>query len=816
MKRRNLCRKRILAIILTAALCMTRMVTVMADSVVAVSGDAQHEPEKEKIERDSADTSDGTPAVYVSMQGGDEVTVTIKEDAAVEGDSDGQKYVAGVSALASGTDAGTGNTSKASVDIGGDVKVDSGSFPSVGDEVAVGVDSSAEDKAVTDVSAGNVDVKSTINAVGVNASAQSGASSEADVKSVTVASQLNADGVGAGAFDQGGTGVKVHGDISAASAFGDALGINAVSQSDGVTGVTVEGDVTARAAEYATGIFSQTGNAAYLDTDSKLVPASDGLTVVEVLGGVTSEASDGIASGISVATHGGTNIVTVMDTVTVTGKNDDNSSNQLNYDAVGIEILKSSDETANDSGSLTLVSTGTVDVHSYNRQAYGIRLGSDVIENDGKVGILVEGDVKAGAENQVGAGIYGDIGEGGNAYINVTGDVIGSGASSVGIGISNSKGNLDIQVDGSVIQESQQGGQAIVIYEENSQDSQAAGIRISIGEDIIADGSAVVVTKTQDTSRMDLEVQGTVSGGEHNLVLQGEGSTQNLNITVWKVDTSDNKPVAESMVFNQNTNGYEYSRNEDAEKKINYIIRVDQPADYKINLDGTARTDNGLEVAREGDTVYLNVDIPEGYKVEFFDINHNDSYSFVPNGYGGAYLFVPRGGGVQVGVTLTKIEKEKEKEKSGEGKEDSDYDKTEGSDISDRNDYIEIPEDIRALQIHVLDFTGVDRVLSVGDVLQLVDTLTAINNFAAAGTSTLGTENIMGAGVVSFNNLFSGSVTDTVDVPVSANVYIGQLYTVIFSDGTSVQVQCSMDGILNIPFTKNAEGLTYIIYGFRI
>lgn len=105
------------------------------------------------------------------------------------------------------------------------------------------------------------------------------------------------------------------------------------------------------------------------------------------------------------------------------------------------------------------------------------------------------------------------------------------------------------------------------------------------------------------------------------------------------------------------------------------------------------------------------------------------------------------------------------------------------------------------------------KVLNVGDVLRIVDTLTAINNFTAANAGIRGTENVMGAGIVSFGNMFADSINATVEVPVAANVSAGQTYTVVFSDGTSIEVPCTMAGVLSIPFNKNAEGLTYMIYG---
>ncbi len=311
---------------------------------------------------------------------------------------------------------------------------------------------------------------------------------------------------------------------------------------------------------------------------------------------------------------------------------------------------------------------------------------------------------------------------------------------------------------------------------------------------------------------MSLEVQGTVSGGEHNIVLVGESKTENLDITVWKVDISDSKNVVETekteIVDKEEVT--KYTRNEEAEKKINYIIKVDQPTDYKINLEGTTRNAHDLDLAHEGDKVYLNVDILQGYNVEFYDINNNSSYSIVPNGYGGAYLVVPRGGGVQVGVTLTKIQTDTKENTYAAGKQTDNVNTAYGF-IDDS-----VAAAIFGMQISGVDSAGSGTVLSVADVLRPVDTLTAINNFADAGTGTLGTENIMGAGVVNFNGSFAGAASDKVEIPVPASVYAGHEYTVVLSDGTTIKVQCLMDGVLNIPFDKNAAGLTFIVYGQQI
>ena len=77
MKRRSLCGKRVLAVILAAALCMNSTVKVLAEpdnqtennldssKIEVNSGETAHE---EKIEKDSASSTDGTSAVDVSGQ----------------------------------------------------------------------------------------------------------------------------------------------------------------------------------------------------------------------------------------------------------------------------------------------------------------------------------------------------------------------------------------------------------------------------------------------------------------------------------------------------------------------------------------------------------------------------------------------------------------------------------------------------------------------------------------------------------------------------------------------------------------------------
>ncbi|ETP72114.1 hypothetical protein UYO_1905 [Lachnospiraceae bacterium JC7] len=119
------------------------------------------------------------------------------------------------------------------------------------------------------------------------------------------------------------------------------------------------------------------------------------------------------------------------------------------------------------------------------------------------------------------------------------------------------------------------------------------------------------------------------------------------------------------------------------------------------------------------------------------------------------------------------------------------------------------------MMVNSVDFIGQGLSAPLSDVLQKIDNITAINNFQAMGRVIPSNENIMACGVVDFKNAFVNAATGNVDVPVEATVIAGNTYTVALSDGTIIEVQCTTNGILNIPFAANAQNLTFIIYGVQ-
>ncbi|WP_036611429.1 hypothetical protein, partial [Oribacterium sp. P6A1] len=419
----------------------------------------------------------------------------------------------------------------------------------------------------------------------------------------------------------------------------------------------------------------------------------------------------------------------------------------------------------------------------------------------------------------------------------VGGDVTGNG----GIYASGS-GKTDITVGGSVVQESQKsetqltgsesssGGIAITLSDGEHEGSETADVTVMVAENVIADTTAVNITKNSEESDIRLEVDGTISGGKHNIVLSEKSSLDNLDITVWRVDTSDGKNVVETLTYptsEQEETKPKYTANLEAEKMINYIIKVDDVQTPGGNLGIAGASAGGVYTAQQNDTVYLEVTIPDGYTIDgFYNVDGAADVTVI-SGDGKYYLNVPRGGGVFVGVKMKKIESTATLDNTasastsystyGSGdhrkSESNDQNWTVGNNPNDNSgNRTTLPPEFTGLQIHAMTMGG-DAVQNLSDVLTFIDPLAALNNFMDKGIPTQGTQNVIGAGIVNFNNLFIASLTDTVDVPVTANVKANQSYTVLFSDGTSIVVPCIMDGLLTIPFNKNAAGLTYMIYG---
>ena len=681
----------------------------------------------------------------------------------------------------------------------------------------------------------------------------------------------NESAVRAEAVSTSGTGssantkVTVEGDASAGNitVVGDTnAGVVAKSKSNGSnseahTEVTVKGEVSANGTAQVVGVYAASTSSYDANADHNRTASTEVTVEKNVKTGVP---KSGSSIGIQVISEAESN---EKMTSTVTVKGDVSATSENGAPSTGIDAQsdgKGAVANVTVVGNVNSTSSGTDD-YNWSGQVAGINVHGD---KGGEVNIEVGGDVTADTRGYA----FGINGVAGDADVNIKvgGDVTANGnngGEAIQI-IADKSFNVDV---GRSVKQTGTGEEAVAInikddagtsYRTYDQEStETPSIKVTVAEDVTSDGKAILVDKTKEESTIDVTVGGTVSGKEHNIVLGSDTGTDNLEITVWKVDTSNEKNVVDTY-----DNGNKYTRNTEAEKKINYIIKVDS---NDIKLEGTTKV-NDYDTAHEGNKVYLKVDIPTGYTAEFKDVNGNNNYQIVPDGEGGAYLVVPRGGGVYVGVNLMKSDTATSGDNSGStndstnnsptgsptdnsstntqadsrtsysspsdsssggsgGGSDSSSSSAPGSPASAPQTYTEKLNDVvSALASMGIDTTNLFFVQSVdafgntissdiSSVLTPVDRLTAINNFMEKNAPTMGLDNFKGAGVVSLSSYFTGSATDTVSVPVVSDVVSGQTYTVIFSDGTTMTVPCSMNGVLNIPFTKSAEGLTFIIYG---
>lgn len=180
--------------------------------------------------------------------------------------------------------------------------------------------------------------------------------------------------------------------------------------------------------------------------------------------------------------------------------------------------------------------------------------------------------------------------------------------------------------------------------------------------DVTSDGTALSIDSENNKATVNVLVDGTLSGKEHAIVLTEQTELDNLTLTVWKVDQNSGGNIAERVTQNNEDATPEYTADRETEKKIQYIIRLDQPeAGGTFTTEGT-REYQGYNVANEGDTVTLKLNIQDGYRITGAYNGTDTKAELLQDAAGNYYLVVPKGGGVQLSVSLEKIEQETETE----------------------------------------------------------------------------------------------------------------------------------------------------------
>ncbi len=175
------------------------------------------------------------------------------------------------------------------------------------------------------------------------------------------------------------------------------------------------------------------------------------------------------------------------------------------------------------------------------------------------------------------------------------------------------------------------------------------------------DGIGLLINVIENSSsesasdpQVDIVVDGTVSGGEAAIVLQGTAEIgNNVNMTVWEIQPNENNV----FVATQEEDGAKLSAaSEKQMKEIQYIIKLEQPtAGATLSMSGTTLSEDGYQVAKEDTEVYMMVNLEEGYQLTGAYSDLGQSVEMLLGSDGNYYVKVPRGGGVYLSVKVEKI-----------------------------------------------------------------------------------------------------------------------------------------------------------------
>ncbi len=808
MRRNFKTAKRVIVAITAASMVMSQGIPAMAEGVIHNRTEVDTDKSTHagnSAEKDKASSISNDAAVEASSTGGESSAKITGDVVAENSRAENDAYQNGDEYDATGVDASSKSSDSAastSVEVGGDV------------------------------SASSINEKATVT--GISASSESG-TDKSDATATTT--------------------VDVKGDVSAApkdtNATSDtnkptvkeAIGVDASSKakaSDATTTVTVGGDITVKNKLDSTGI------------DASATSSGAKSTVNVTVKGTTEVYSDTSAVGINIETPDQTN-----------------TDSNISVDVGGVYVF--AHEKANAYSIKSKGNTGDVNVKVGSVQAsaqrgdsYGV-----YIKDNANKETITTGDISTSSTDGTKYGVY-SSGTTGEDNIKVNG-MIYSTSNSYNAYVDDAKGTVDIDVEGKIWQYG--GGGAAVKLADSTEATKDTSIEVSVTEDIISFyGTAIEIDKNTAGSNIDVAVEGTVQGASHTIVVNedssGKVNTDNLNITVWKIGSNSDGSIVESKKTDE-TYSSKTTTTEAIEKSINYIIKIDESSKNGLAVNGT-KDANGYNTAHEGEKVYLKVTVPDGYSFKSFynAEGANGDVNVVTGSDGQYYLVVPRGGGVQVGVNFEKnanqaapsahntpvdisgdvsnsgdavnpsgtvnpsntINTVSYRESSGSDSSSSDGDSRPNpsnnspaarAEIANTQMFNNVVNNLQAqgidttnfFRVSAMDNTGNALSFDVNEVLKPVDTLAALNNFSDSGLSNPGTANVKGAGVVSFGSMFANSATGTVNVPVVSQVSSGNTYTIALSDGTTMTVQCVMDGVLNIPFASTADGLTFIIYG---
>ena len=476
----------------------------------------------------------------------------------------------------------------------------------------------------------------------------------ATVTAKDVSNDEGADGVHAEASGSGSSvDVTVNGSVN--GGYDDI--IEAAAAGGGQTSVTVNGDASG---SYGVYVHDST------DNENEY---GNGTINVTVNGKITGE-----DYGIDASANENS-------TVTVTAKGNVTGASE---DGVEVEAGENSTSTIKVSGNINGGSSG-IDADSYGR---------------GNTTVEVTGDVTGGNN-----GIYAEASYGGNTSVLVNGNVSATGSASSEEDYYRERQTVGIYLD-------IDGGDVTVSVKDkddpNDSDisgnvrSTGAGLHISYVPDNDNEEGTLTAEADDQTGAAassgsaDVLIEGVLHGDTAAVMVSENVTPDDLKLTVWKVDpVNDNivefapeytepefRPLSVQLqsitLTNEGTNTADTgaassdadkeTKRQALEKSIQYIIKVEQPKEG-ATLTATGKGGAALavshdhSVAKEGEEVYLKVDLQKGFKITGAFNGLGQKVALLKDASGNYYVTVPKGGGVYLTAELEKVQEEKKEEK---------------------------------------------------------------------------------------------------------------------------------------------------------
>ena len=421
-----------------------------------------------------------------------------------------------------------------------------------------------------------------------------------------------------------------------------------------------------------------------------------------------------------------------------------------------------------------------------------------------EVNITVNGNVDAG-EN----GIAADMEEAGITTVTFNGDLE---AGETAIDVLNAGGTTNVTVTGDV-------------------DAGTTGVEVSGG------------------GKTDILIEGTLTAGQQAVVVDETVTEDNLSLTVWKIETpagtapssvvtteEEEISIGEIGEVGESPLPGEYSTapvnpaTPFTDTSVQYIIKVETPDASQGTLSAAGENgskSHGYDVAKEGETVTLQITVKDGYELTGAFNGEGDSPTEItPDNDGNYFITVPKGGGIYLSVTL------KEKETTPDEPENPDNPDNPPS----NPDTPDTPNggngngnggNPSATPSNVITVNVVDELVVTGTVdentvtKKVSDVLKPLPKNSNLLRETVASESpIVFSGVVDFGGAFRNAAEPVITVPIkNSNFKAGSSYTITFGDdyyedyykGSWVVVKCSKDGVLEIPFPKDAAGLGFVV-----